>query len=514
MEPITLDKPLTHRQVLLVFSGLMLGMLLAALDHTILATALPDIVGDLGGLEHLSWVVTSYLLATTVSTPLYGKLGDLYGRKRLFQYAIVIFLVGSVLCGMAQSMGQLIAFRAVQGLGSGGLMVLAQAVVGDIVAPRERGRYQGYFVAVFGVSSVIGPLVGGFLTDQASWRWVFYVNLPVGIVALVVTSVVLPVGTRRPDARLDIRGAVLLSSGVTALVLLTTWAGTEHEWGSPIIVALGLASVGLLLAFVAAERRAEEPLLPLRLFRNRTFSVTSSVSLVIGFAMFGALSFLPLFLQLVTNASATNSGLLLLPLMGGLLLASTVSGQIVSRTGRYKAIPMIGTMVATVGMALLATMGAETPRLVSAAYMALLGVGMGLVMQVLIVATQNAVPQPDLGVATASVNFFRSIGGSIGVAVFGALFAGRFANALPDNPLRGHLSIDAVNALPSTMRTQVVSAADAALSTVFLCAVPLLALAFGLTWLVREIPLRGAAARVDHEREVTAALPLPEMSTH
>lgn len=512
MQPVTLDKPLTHRQVLLVFSGLMLGMFLAALDHTILATALPTIVGELGGLDHLSWVVTSYMLATTVSTPLYGKLGDLYGRKRLFQCAIVIFVLGSVLCGLAQSMGQLIAFRALQGLGSGGLMVLAQAVVGDIVSPRERGRYQGYFVAVFGVSSIVGPVVGGFLTDQASWRWVFYVNVPVGIVALVVTSAVLPVGARR-HARLDLRGAVLLSGGVTALVLLTTWGGTEHEWGSPIIVGLGVAAGALLAAFIAAERRATEPLLPLRLFGNRTFSVASSVSLVIGFAMFGTLSFLPMFLQLVTNASATNSGLLLLPLMGGLLLASTVSGQIVSRTGRYKAIPVTGTLVATVGMALLSTMGEDTPRVVSAAYMAMLGIGMGLVMQVLIVATQNAVPQRDLGVATASVNFFRSIGGSIGVAVFGTVFAGRFAHSLPTNPLRGHLSIEAVNALSPVVRAQVVAAADDALSTVFLCAVPLLAIAFGLTWLVREIPLRGAATAVDHEREVTAALPLPELST-
>ncbi|HVF76412.1 MAG TPA: MDR family MFS transporter [Acidimicrobiales bacterium] len=514
MQPITLDKPLTHRQVLLVFSGLMLGMLLGALDHTILATALPTIVGELGGLDHLSWVVTSYMLATTVSTPLYGKLGDLYGRKRLFQAAIVVFLAGSVLCGLAQTMGQLIAFRAVQGLGAGGLMVLAQAIVADVVAPRERGRYQGYFVAVFGVSSVVGPLLGGFLTDQASWRWVFYVNVPVGVVALLVTSVVLPANGPRRPARLDVRGAALLSGGVTALVLLTTWGGTEYEWGSPVIVALGVASAVLLTAFVAAERRAEEPLLPLRLFRNRTFTVASGVSLFVGFAMFGTLSFLPMFLQLVTNASATHSGLLLLPMMGGLLLASTVSGQIVSRTGRYKAIPMAGTLIATVGMVLLSTMGADTPRFVSAAYMATLGIGMGLVMQVLIVATQNAVSHRDLGVGTSSVNFFRSIGGSMGVAVFGALFAARFAHALPTNPLEGHLSIDAVNALAPAVRTQVVVAVDNALSMVFLVAAPLLALAFVLTTLVREIPLRSAVAKVDHEREVSAALPVPEMSTH
>jgi EmrB/QacA subfamily drug resistance transporter len=336
----------SHRQILFIFSGLILGMLLAALDQTIVATALPTIVGELGGLEHLSWVVTAYLLAATVSTPLYGKLGDLYGRKRIFQLAIVVFLVGSVLAGMSRSMAELIGFRALQGLGGGGLMVIAQAIIADVVTPRERGRYQGYFGAVFGGAMVAGPLAGGFFTDHFTWRWVFYINLPLGLAALAVTSVALRGRSATVRHQVDYLGASLLAGAVTCLVLLATWGGSQYPWSSPLIIGLGVAAVALLAVFVPVERRAAEPVVPLELFRNPTFGVASAVSLIIGFAMFGVISFLPLFLQLVGGASATNSGLLLLPLMLGLLSASMASGQVITRTGRYKAFPVLGTAVA------------------------------------------------------------------------------------------------------------------------------------------------------------------------
>lgn len=330
---------LSHRQVLTILSGLLLGMLLAALDQTIVSTALPRIVGDLHGLSHIAWVTTAYLLASTVTTPLWGKLGDLFGRKYLFQAAIVIFLVGSALCGTVDSMFQLIMFRGLQGLGAGGLMVLAQASIADIVPPRQRGRYQGYLGAVFGAASVIGPLLGGFLTDQLSWRWIFYVNVPVGIVALVVTTIVLPNTIAKAKPAIDYLGFGVLAAAISCLVLLTTWGGAQYAWGSPVILALIVGTVVLLCAFGMLERRATEPVIPLTLFRNRTFDVASAVSFIVGLSMFGAIIYLPLFLQLVSGASATNSGLLMLPLMAGLLVASMASGQVISRTGRYKAFP-------------------------------------------------------------------------------------------------------------------------------------------------------------------------------
>src|SRR5690606_18390611 len=342
----TTPAPLTHRQVLVVFSGIMLGMFLAAIDQTIVATALPTIAGELGGLSHLSWVVTAYLLAEAVATPLYGKLGDLYGRKRVFQSAIVLFLAGSVLCGLSASMGQLVAFRAIQGAGAGGIIVGAQALIADIVSPRERGRYQGYFGAVFGLSSVAGPLIGGFLTEHASWRWVFYVNLPIGLVALVVTSIVLPASIRRERVRIDWLGTTVLSAAIVCLVLVTTWGGNEHAWGSPLIVGLSAAAVVLGVVFVLVERRVEEPAIPLRLFRNRTFNIASAVSLIIGAGMFGAISYLPAFLQIGGGVSESNSGLLLVPVMAGLLMSSIAAGRRVSRTGRYRHFPIAGMAVA------------------------------------------------------------------------------------------------------------------------------------------------------------------------
>lgn len=503
---------LSHRQILVIFSGLMLGMFLAALDQTIVATALPTIVGELGGLNHLSWVVTSYLLATTVSTPLYGKLGDLYGRKRLFQGAIVVFLIGSVLCGLATSMGQLIAFRAIQGIGGGGLLVLAQSIIADVVSPRERGRYQGYFGAVFGASSVIGPLLGGFFTDNLSWRWVFYVNVPLAVAALIVTSAVLPTSVRRAGAKIDYVGATLLTAFISCVVLVTTWGGSELAWGSPLIVGLCATSVLLLGAFVVVERRVQEPILPLRLFEISVFRVAGAVSFIVGVAMFGAISFLPLFLQVANGASATGSGLSLVPLIVGLLGASIFAGRSISRTGRYRVFPITGTGIAAVGLLLLSSMGPQTSTVTAGAYMTVLGIGIGLVMQVLVLATQNAVPIGDLGVATSSVSFFRSVGGSIGVAVFGALFnsrlAARLTSALPadtaDELLGGSVTPDLIRGLPEVTRSDYVAGFSDALTDVFAFAVPGLVVAFALSWLLREIPLRGKIGTGEPGRDLDA----------
>jgi EmrB/QacA subfamily drug resistance transporter len=503
---------LTHRQIQVIFSGLMLGMFLAAIDQTIVATALPTIVGELGGLNHLSWVVTSYLLATTVSTPLYGKLGDLYGRKRLFQAAIVIFLAGSVLCGLSDSMGQLIAFRAVQGVGGGGLLVLAQSIIADVVSPRERGRYQGYFGAVFGASSVLGPLLGGFFTDNLSWRWVFYVNIPLAVVALFVTASVLPASVRRAGAKIDYVGATLLTAAISCIVLLTTWAGSEYAWGSSMIVGLGIASVVLVAVFLLVEQRVSEPILPLRLFRIGVFNVSGGASFIVGVAMFGAISFLPLFLQVVNGASATSSGLSLVPLMVGLLGTSIYVGRAISKTGKYRRYPIFGTAVAAVGLFLLSTMGTGTTTLMASAYMVVLGIGIGSVMQVLVLATQNAVPIADLGVATSSVSFFRSVGGSVGVAVFGALFNSRLADGLArsvapgevDDLLGGSVTPESVQELPAALRTDYVGAFADALTDVFLYAVPVVLVAFALTWLLKEVPLRGQVHADDPSRELAA----------
>jgi EmrB/QacA subfamily drug resistance transporter len=484
--------------VLIIIIALLLGMLLAALDQTIVATALPTIVGDLGGAEHISWIITAYLLAATVSTPLWGKLGDLYGRKVFFQAAIVIFLVGSALSGLANSMLWLIVSRALQGLGGGGLMVGAQAIIGDIVSPRERGKYQGLFGAVFAVTTVIGPLIGGVLTQHASWRWVFYVNLPIGIVALVVTAIVLPSNLSRIHRIIDYWGAVLLALGVTALVLLTSLGGTTYPWSSPAIYALGVGAVVLLVAWALVERRAPEPILPLRLFANRVFSATSAIGFVVGFAMFGAITYLPVFLQVAKGADPTTSGMQLLPMMAGVLVTSIGSGFLISRWGRYKIFPVVGTAVMTLGLYLLSTVGPTTPNSEMYLYMVVFGAGLGGVMQVLIIAVQNAVAHRDLGVATAGATFFRSIGGSFGTAVFGAIFAnllgGRLAEQLHGIPLppglAGSVNPGELAHLPPQVLTAVVNAYASTIQTVFLVAVPIAAVAFILTWLLPEIRLR------------------------
>lgn len=414
-----------HDKILVIFGGLLLVMLLAALDSTIVATALPTIVNELGGLAHLSWVVTAYLLAQTIVTPIYGKLGDLYGRKRVLQVAIIVFLIGSALCGLSQSMMHLILFRAIQGLGGGGLMVTTQAVVGDIIPPRERGRYQGIFGAAFGVASVAGPLLGGYFTSNLTWRWIFYINLPLGILALVVLAATLPSQSSFSRHAIDYLGAGLLAASLAALILVTDLGGDAYSFSSPLMIGLIVVAVVGLIAFIVVERRAKEPILPLRLFRIRDVWVTSALGLIIGFALLGSVTYLPLFLQIVKGMSPTESGLRMIPLMGGTLFTSILSGQIVSRTGRYKLFPIIGTTMVTIALFLISRMTAETTNLNIAMLMLLLGCGLGFVMQMLIIAVQNAVEYHDLGVATSNAILFRFVGGSLGTALLGAILATR-----------------------------------------------------------------------------------------
>jgi EmrB/QacA subfamily drug resistance transporter len=497
------QEQLTGTALRTVFIALMLGMFLAALDQTIVSTALPTIVGDLGGLNHLSWVVTSYLLASTVSTPIYGKLGDMVGRKPVFLAAILIFLAGSMLAGLSQSMGELIGFRALQGMGAGGLMVGAQAIIGDIVPPRERGRYMGLIGSVFAVASVAGPLLGGFLVDNLSWRWVFYVNMPVGALAILIVVTRLHLYTPSVSHRVDYLGTGVLSGSVGALILLTTWGGVQYAWGSSVIIGLGIAGLFLLAVFVWWERRATEPILPLHLFRSPIFSVANTMGFTIGMAMFGAIIFIPLFLQIVYGASPTSSGLRTIPLMAGLLFAAVLSGRAISRIGRYKAFPIAGTAVLAVGMYLLSLLAVDTPSWVASAYMVVVGVGLGLVMQVLVLVVQNDARPQEIGVATSTATFFRSVGGAFGVAIFGTIFATRLSHRLAHLPRSitarlgsgVHLNPAQVKHLPPRAHADFLQAFAHSLHGVFLFGVAMTIVPFVLSWFLREVPLRTTVAR-------------------
>jgi EmrB/QacA subfamily drug resistance transporter len=498
---------LPQSKIWAIFAGLMLAMLLAALDQTIVATALPTIVSDLGGADHLSWVVTAYMLASTATTVLWGKLGDLLGRKMLFILCICIFLVGSMLCGTSGSMGELIAYRALQGIGGGGLMVLSQAIIGDVVSPRERGKYQGLFGAVFGVSSVAGPLLGGFFVDNLSWQWVFYINVPIGIVALVVVAAVLPRIAPGSRPRIDYAGIVLLGLVSTAIVLVTSLGGTTWGWDSVQVYAMVFLAVGGVVAFVMVERRAEEPVLPLHLFRNRVFSVAAGIGFVSGFAMFGAITYLPLYLQTVKGSSPTMSGLEMTPMMLGLLLTSIGSGQLITRTGRYKVFPIIGTAVTAVGLYLLSLMGRDTTTLESSLSMFVLGLGLGLINQVLIIAVQNAVAYRDLGTATSGATYFRTIGSSVGVAVFGTIFANRLVDNLTSgvpesatgacDPRALEASVENLAQCPPDVQGWFLDGYADTLQTVFLWAVPVAVLAFVLSWFLPQVELRKATRDVE-----------------
>ena len=507
-----------RRRVRLVFLGLMLSLLLAALDQTIVATALPKIVGDLHGLERMSWAVTSYLLASTIGLPLYGKLGDLYGRKRVFLLAIAVFVIGSALAGWSRTMNELIAFRAVQGIGGGGLMIGIQAIMADLVPARERGRYMGLIGAVFGLASVAGPLLGGFFTDHASWRWCFYINVPFGLVTFAVVALVLKLPRPAVRARLDVLGSVLLAVCSTCLVLITSWGGTEYAWDSRVVLGLGAGAGVTALLFLVAERFAREPVIPLRLFRDPVFTVTGLVGAVAGVALFGAAAYLPTFLQMVDGVTATESGLLMLPMMGGIVVTSIVSGRLISRTGRYKIYPIVGCAAAAVGMGLLSRLDVDTSRLEYSVWMAVLGAGLGLVMPVLILAVQNSVPPADLGVATSANNYFRQIGGSLGAAVFGTLFINRLTDSLsaevrlPSSsgvtlPDPDSITPQLVHAMDAPLRDGYIRAYADAMPRIFLYLVPVLVLGFLLAFLLKEKPL------VSHHLPAEAVLPAAASDT-
>ncbi len=499
---------LPHRQILIVLCGVAAGMLLAALDQSIVGTALPRIVSELGGLDKLSWVVTAYLLTSTAATPLWGKISDLYGRRVIFQTAIGIFLLGSVLAGLSQNIGQLIAFRALQGLGGGGLMSLAFSIIGDVIPPRERGRYQGYFGAVWGTSSVAGPLLGGFFTDGPGWRWIFWINLPIGVVSLVVTSVALKMPTVRRSHRVDYLGATLIVAAVSCFLLYLDWAGNELGWTAPGALALLAAFVAFAALFVLVELRAPEPILPMRLFRNAVFSVGNGYNFLAGLAMFGGMIFLPVYLQAVQGMSPTVSGLALLPAVVGIFSTSITSGQLMSRTGRYKVFPILGAAVLLVALWLLSTIRADSPYWQVAIYAYLFGAGLGFTMQTVVTAIQNAVERADMGVATSSATFFRMMGAAIGTAIMGAVLTSRLAHHLaaefggrmPPGQVNAE-NVQAIQRLPQPVKEHVLVAFTNAIDDVFLASLPFVAAALVVALFLKEIPLasRGGEGQAQAE---------------
>ncbi|MFF3404044.1 MDR family MFS transporter [Streptomyces sp. NPDC002659] len=488
------------RSVRVVILALMIALLLAMLDNMIVGTAMPTIVGELGGLEHLSWVVTAYTLATAASTPIWGKLGDMYGRKGTFLTAIVLFLIGSALSGMAQDMGQLIGFRAIQGLGAGGLMVGVMAIIGDLVPPRERGKYQGMMAGVMAVAMIGGPLVGGTITDHLGWRWSFYINLPLGAVALAMVTAVLHLPKKeRTKARIDYLGAGLLTVGITSIVLVTTWGGTEYAWDSAVIMELIAIGVAALTGFFFVETKAAEPIMPLHIFRSRNFSLMAVIGFLTGFVMFGAILFLPLYQQSVQGASATNSGLLLLPMLMSMLVVSMIAGRVTTSTGKYRLFPIIGGGLMMVGLYLLSTMDTETSRLTSGLYMAVLGAGMGFLMQITMLVAQNSVELKDMGVASSGATLFRTLGSSFGVAIMGALFTSRVQHEMA---ARGGSSITERSAqldaaslakLPDPVREAYEFAVSSGTHAAFLLGAAVAVIGFLAAFFVKEVPLRGAA---------------------
>ncbi|GAA0675447.1 MDR family MFS transporter [Kitasatospora atroaurantiaca] len=509
VEGATDPAPRSPREIRLVMIGLVVAMLLAMLDNLIVGTAMPTIVGDLGGAEHLSWVVTAYTLATAASTPIWGKLGDLYGRKGTFLTSIAIFLAGSALSGLSQSMTQLIAFRAVQGLGAGGLMVGVMSIMGALVAPRDRGKYQGMFAAVMALATIGGPLVGGFITDHLSWHWTFYINLPLGLVALAFIVVTLKLPKVRSTAKIDYVGAALLTIGITSLVLITTWGGQEYAWGSKQILGLAALAAASLIGFCYVEQRVEEPMLPLDLFKNLNFTLVSVIGFIVGFAMFGAVTFLPLYQQTVQGASATNSGLLLMPMMFGMLVVSLVVGQAVTKTGKYRIYPIIGTAVMAGGSLLLSTLSTDTSRFTSACYMVVLGAGMGFLMQITMLVAQNSVELKDMGVASSTATLFRTIGGSFGVALFGALFNDRVTSTMKESGAKaagnlGQMGPEALRKLPAPVQDAYHHAVSNGMHTVFLWGAVISLIAVAAAVFMREVPLRGAGQPAEQSVEAAA----------
>jgi EmrB/QacA subfamily drug resistance transporter len=490
-----------RREVLIILPGLLLAIMLAMLDQLVVSTALPRIVGDLGGVTHLSWVVTAYVLASTVTTPLYGKLGDQFGRKRWLMIAIVIFLIGSALSGLAHSMDQLIAFRALQGLGAGGLLTGAIATIGDLVSPRERGQYMGYIMGVMTLAMIAGPLVGGYITENFSWRWIFYINMPIGGAALIYLALTMHLHRHRVEHKIDYAGAIALAIAATSIILMTTWGGTQYAWAS--VQVIGLAVLGLVstVVFLAIEARAAEPILPLGVFRNRNFSVAIAMSFLLGLALFGALTFLPLYQQTVQHLSPTQSGLMLIPMMLGSTVTALISGQVTTKTGRYKVLPIVGAAMMTIGMYLLTGLGLHTSLVTMGIYFAVIGLGMGFLMQITTLVAQNSVAPQEMGVASSARTFFQQIGGSIGVAAFGAVFARRLIDSLTTHfPGGAHVSVKGaalnpatVNHLPAVVRENFFVAITHAVTGVFWLVVPAAAIVFLLAWLIKEVPLRGRA---------------------